>query len=167
MVSRYVPRLRSGESIRCQKCENCTTRERPTPTMAMRLEHAESTASSVSSGRQPSIRSAVVSDSNRIARTSASSSIRRGRKEATSHRNRRCACFHFSSGISNNVRSYVSSSVVGSSFRIRRILEGKHRRSVSNWQNTHLNLNYSMRNDPRLQRQEQLTSHLLPLSECE
>ena len=133
-----------------EKCENCTTGEPSTSTTAMRLEQAESTASSVYSGRQPFIRSGVVSDSNRIARTSASSSIRRGRKETTSHRNRRCACFHFSSGISNNVRSYVSSSVVGSSFRICRMLEGKHRRSVSNWQNTHLNLNYSMRNDPRL-----------------
>ena len=108
--------------------------------IVINVEHVESTASSGCSGRQPTTRLSVSFAPNSIANISASSSTRSGRRAATMHWKSRLACWNFSLGTACNIRSYVSSRVVGSSFKTFRILDGMHRRSVSNWQNTHRNL---------------------------
>ena len=108
----------------------------------MRLEHAESTASSALFSCQPVSNWGSTSPSNRTARISASSSTRSGLTDTERHWKSRCANFHFSSSIPSNVCSYVASNVFGKLSKVPRILEGKHRRRFSNCQYTHLNLKH-------------------------
>src|SRR6266852_4392811 len=75
-----------------------------------------------------------------MARTSASSSTRRGRMDTVRHRKSRCAYSRFSSSMLSNIRLYDSSNVFGKSFKTFRILEGNVRSSRSAWWTTHLNL---------------------------
>jgi hypothetical protein len=125
-----------------EKCENCTTWWPPLSTIAMRLEHAEITASSAFTGRQAALNVGSSVLSNRIARISASSSTRRGRIDTARHRKSRCAYSRFSSSISSSVRPYDSSNVFGKSLNTLRILAGNVRRSLSTWQTTHRNLQH-------------------------
>src|SRR5258708_38001609 len=115
--------------------------------METRVEHAESTASSGFSGRQSSTR-CVALEPNSIANISASSSARSGRIAATRPWKSRWACCHFCLGMLCRIRSYVSSRVVGNSFRAFRILGGMHRRRLSSWQYAHRNLSSIVNNYP-------------------
>ncbi len=110
--------------------------------MAMRLEHAEKTASSASGGRQSASNIGDSSSSNLTARMSASSSTRSGRMDTARQRKRRCAYSRFSSSMLDSMCSYVSSKPFGKSFKMLRILAGKLRRSLSIWQTTHRNLGH-------------------------
>src|SRR6266567_5629761 len=108
--------------------------------MEMRLEHADSTASSAFCGRQAVLNLGSAALGNRIARTSASSATRRGRIETARHRKSRCAYSRFSSSMPSRVRLYVSSKVFGKSSNTLLILAGNVRHSLSNWQTTQRNL---------------------------
>ena len=124
-----------------EKCENWITCESSTFTTVTKLEHVDSTVSLAFSGRQfPSNMRFPASDLN--ARNSASSSTRSGRRATTIHWKRRCAYAQFSSSMSSKVCSYVSSNVSGNSSSARRIRGARHRRNLSNWQDTHRNLHH-------------------------
>ena len=123
-----------------EKCENCTIWWPPLSTMEMRLEHADSTASSAFSGRQAALNVGGAALGNRMARTSASSSTRRGRIETARHRKSRWAYSRFSSSIPSRLRPYVSSNVFGKSSNTLRILAGNVRHSLSTWHTTQRNL---------------------------
>ena len=81
---------------------------------------------------------------NSTARTSASSLAVNGRRATARHCKRRRAYSHFSSSIPSNIRSYVSSKVLGNSFSARRMLPGKLRRSISSWRKTQRNLDHGI-----------------------
>ena len=123
-----------------EKCENWTIRESPSLTIITRLEHADITASSLSSQRHPTCNFGIPSAPKSKARISASSLTRSGRAAATRHCNNRCACPWLGFLISRSMRSYVSSKLSGNSSRICRTLDGKQCRNTSNWQNAHRNL---------------------------
>src|ERR1700755_883014 len=108
--------------------------------MEMRLEHADSTASSEFSGRTAALNVGGADLGKRIARTSASSSTRRGRIDTARHRNSRWAYSRFSSSMPSKVRPYVSSNVFGKSSNTLVILAGNARHSLSTWQTTQRNL---------------------------
>ena len=112
--------------------------------MEIRLEHAETTASSALSGRQAALNVGNSVFSNLIARISASSSTRRGRIDTVRHWKSRCAYSRFSSSIPSSVRLYVSSNVFGKSFNTLRILAGNVRHNLSIWQTTQRNLQYNV-----------------------
>jgi hypothetical protein len=112
----------------------------------MRLEHADNTASSASSGRKSLLNEGGPVASNWTAKMSASSSTRSGRMDTKRHLNKRCAYSRFSLSMPNNVCSYVSSKLSGRSARALRILAGKLRRSLSTWQTTQRNLCYDVSN---------------------
>ena len=123
-----------------EKCENCTIWWPALSTTAMRLEHADITASSVFSGRQSGLNIGVAVAPNRTAKISASSSTRRGRMETVRHRRSRWVYSRFSLSTPNSVCSYVSSKLSGRSSSTLRMLAGKVRHSLSIWQTTHRNL---------------------------
>ena len=112
--------------------------------MATRLEHADNTAFSVSSGRKCSLNERGAVASNWTARMSANSSTRSGRMDAERHSNKCRACSRFSLSMPDNDRAYVPSKLSGRSARILRILAGKPRRRLSTWQMAYRNL-YEMR----------------------
>ncbi len=130
-----------------EKCENCTIFE-PFSSMVIeiRFEQAESTASGFA-GRQSCRTSSAASQPDSIVTISASSSTRSGRIAATMHWKSRCAFRHSLSGMSCKIRSYVSSRLAGNSFRASRILEDMHRRRLSSWKYTHLNLSGCINNN--------------------
>src|SRR6266702_113808 len=105
----------------------------------IKLEQADSTASSWSSQRQSVINFGIAPVKSN-ASTSASSSTRSGRVATTRHCKSRYACSWFAILISFRIRLYVSSSDLGKSSRIQRRLVGKQCRRTSNWQKTHRNL---------------------------
>jgi hypothetical protein len=113
--------------------------------MDMRLEHADSTASSAFSGRQAALYVGGAAFGNRMARTSASSSTRRGRIDTARHRKSLWAYSRFSSSMPSRVRPYVSSNVFGKSSNTLFILAGKVRHSLLAWQTTQRNLHYHVR----------------------
>ena len=123
-----------------EKCENCTIRESPSSIIITRLEHADITASSLSSQRHPRFNFGIPSALKSKARISASSLTRSGRTAATRHCSNRCACPWLGFLISLSMRSYVSSKLSGNSSRICRTLDGKQCRRTSSWQNAHRNL---------------------------
>ena len=125
-----------------EKWENCTTWESSQGMIVIKLEQVDSMACSWSSHRQSSFNvgrppeDAVKSNTS----SSASSSTRSDRTATVRHCNRRCALSFWAWFIPFNIRSYVSSSVSGNSFRYWRRFGGKQCCSTSNWQNTHRNL---------------------------
>ena len=127
-----------------EKCENWTICESPSLTIITRLEHADITASSLSSQRQPKFNFGIPSALKSTARISASSLTRSGRAAATRHCNNRCACPWLGFLISRSMRSYVSSKLSGSSSKMCWTLDGKQCRSTSNWQNAHRNLSHNL-----------------------
>src|SRR6266852_9286155 len=106
----------------------------------MRLVHADNTASSAFSGRQAALNVGGAALGNRMARTSASSSTRRGQMDTARHRKSRWAYSRFSSSLPSRVRLYVSSNVFGRSSNTLLILAGNVRHSLSAWQTTKRNL---------------------------
>src|SRR5712672_29888 len=113
--------------------------------MAIKLEHVEDTASSGSAGRQTSSYFGTGPSSNAIAKISASSSTRSGRKDSARHAKRRRAKSWLDPGMPCKMRSYVSSKPSGMLSRARRIAEGKVFIRACSWQTIHRNLYESMR----------------------
>src|SRR5258708_34288852 len=108
--------------------------------MAMRLEHADIDASYALSGGQAALNVGGAALGRRTAKTSASSSTRRGRMDTTRHRKSRWAYSRFSLSMPIRVRSYVLSNDSGKSSNTFRILAGKVRHSLSTWQTAQRNL---------------------------
>ena len=100
------------------------------------------TASSALSGRQAGSNVGIDVPLNRTARTSASSSTRRGRIDTVRHWKSPWAYSRFSSSMPSRERPYVSSNVFSKSFNTLRMLTGKVRRSLSTWQTTNRNLRH-------------------------
>ena len=123
-----------------EKCENCMTGELSTWTRESNVEHVDSTASRGSSRRQSSRNFGICPALKSNARSSASSSTRRGRQTTATHKNSLRANSQFVSLISHNVRSYVPSNVAGNSSRACRIRPGRQLLRYSSWQYTHRNL---------------------------
>ena len=114
-------------------------------TTETKLEQADSTASSLSSQRQPVFKFGIPPVVKSNASTSASSSTRSGLSATARHCKSRYACSRFALFISFRMRLYVSSSDFGNSRSVRRRFAGKQCRRTSNWQKTHWNLQESMR----------------------
>ena len=125
-----------------EECENRTIRESPSSTMIIKLEHADITASSGCSQRQPRFSFGIPSVLKPIARTSAISSTRSGRIATARLCSNRRACTWLCFPISLSIRSYVLSRLSGNSSMTRWMLDGRACCRTSNWQITQWNLFY-------------------------